>query len=154
MFWPARSWCIQAVGSEKWEVGRRAKGKSSPPLALLPFSLLLTLPFFHPSQFILHPFLWRKAPIQVRDLGEELPDRANKHFSFYSPPILTLATGHSHLALPLGESLYGGDSQAQMFVGSGYSSLPSSSRANWYFLMEQLGDIPGSIPGGMTEWVE
>ena len=65
-----------------------------------------------------------------------------------------LATGHSHLALPLGESLHGGDSQAQMFVGSGYSSLPSSSRANLYFLMEQLGDVPGSMPGGMTELVE
>ncbi|MDO8755631.1 MAG: hypothetical protein Q7J80_17180, partial [Anaerolineales bacterium] len=36
----------------------------------------------------------------------------------------------SHRALPIGESLDGGDSQAQVFVGSGYSSLPSSSRVH------------------------
>ena len=59
-----------------------------------------------------------------------------------------LATGHSHLALPLGESLFGGDSQAQVFVGSGYSSLPSSSRVNRLSIL--MLRIPVRSPKGCT----
>ena len=132
------------------------------------FPLLITrsispLPFFF-AFFILHhsslilfssPFLFGiKRPARFATWGRSCPIGQTNTSPFYLLLSSPLATGHSHLALPLGESLHGGDSQAQMFVGSGYSSLPSSSRANLYFLMEQLGDVPGSMPGGMTELVE
>jgi hypothetical protein len=122
------------------------------------FHLTLPLTFFslHPFSFILafHSSLAFRAQSGSRPGGGTAQLGKQTLLLFILLLSSPLATGHSHLALPLGESLHGGDSQAQMFVGSGYSSLPSSSRANWYFLMEQLGDIPGSIPGGMTELVE
>ena len=98
------------------------------------FSLLN---FLHPLSFTrsVHPSSWRSAPCQVRDLAEELPNWANKHGSFFSSFHHLWATGYLHRALPKGESLYGGDSQAQVFVGSGYSSLPSSSRVNRIYIL-------------------
>jgi hypothetical protein len=70
-------------------------------LSLLPFyfSLLffsLALALLHPSQFILHPFLfffplWLYAPRQVRDLAEELPYWVDRHYAIlFSSFLLTL----------------------------------------------------------------
>ncbi len=118
---------------------KRAKGKSMFVASLASsfyfslFSFHLPLTFIHPSSFILALLLplWLYVPSQVRDLAEELPNRADKRFAILFSSFYHLwATGYSHLALPKGESLFGGDSQAQMFVGSGYSSLPYSSRAD------------------------
>jgi hypothetical protein len=93
---------------------------------LFPFHLPLTFFILHPLSFlfgVLRParfVTWqRNCPIGRQTLRILFS-------SFHHLP----ATGYSHLALPRGESLFGGDSQAQMFVGSGYSLLPSSSRVN------------------------
>jgi len=78
--------------------------------SLLPSHFLFSSFTIHPSSFP----LWRNAPSQVRGLAEEI-----KHFSILFSSFHHLwATGTSHLALPIGESLFGGDSQARCLSGA------------------------------------
>ncbi len=87
----------------------------------------------HPSSFILHhSSLVFKRPARFVTWQRNCPIGQTGTTPYDSPPFSPLpwTTGCSHRALSTGESLFGGDSQAQMFVGSGYSSLPSSSRVN------------------------
>ena len=164
MYWQMRWWCIRK------DEGRRMNDdeiKEQRAKDVLCFSRFLLLPSFFSSLFPsspIHPsphlrsvlilfsspfLLGVQAPSQVRDLAEELPNWANRHCSIIFSSFLHLrATGYSHLALPRGESLFGGDSQAQMFVGSDYSSLPSSSRVNRISIL--MLRIPVRSPKGCT----
>ena len=144
---------------------KEQRTKNSSPLrhfSLLPFSFSLALDLFHPSSF-LFGFM---CPARFVTWQRNCP--IGRQTLFHTILLLSShlrATGYSHLALPTGESLFGGDSQAQMFVGSDYSSLPSSSRVNRVSILTlrifirlpkgaRLVDFSGSIPDGMTELVE
>ena len=116
------------------------------------FHLTLPLTFFslHPFSFILafHSSLAFRAQPGSRPGGGTAQLGKQTLLLFILLLSSPLATGHSHLALPLGESLFGGDSQAQVFVGSGYSSLPSSSRVNRISILMLC--IPVRSPKGCT----
>lgn len=149
MFWQMQLWCIRKDERERMKDEKEQKFIAA-CISFFPFHFHLLLSFF-----ILHHSSLVLSARPGSRLGRGIAQLGRHTFHLSSPPNNSLwATGHSHLALPKGESLHGGDSQAQVFVGSGYSSLPSSSRANLYFLMERLGDVAGSIPGGMTESVK
>ena len=122
--------------------------------SLLAFSFHLPLTFFilHHSSLILFIssfLLGVKRPARFVTWQRNCPigqtDTASCFFSSFHH---LWATGYSHLALPRGESLFGGDSQAQMFVGSDYSSLPSSSRVNRISIL--MLRIPVRSPKGCT----
>jgi len=157
---------------------KRAKNKSFFDLILFFFSFSLALALFHPSHlpstqvlgnssFILSSLALCAPPGSWPGRGTAQSGKQALLHNLLLLSTFPWVTGCSHRALPRGESLFGGDSQAQMFVGSDYSSLPPSSRVNRVSILTlrifirlpkgaRLVDFSGSIPDGMTEsiWLQ